>query len=154
MAPKLLILQVFVTANVNISSVVILSGYHTQNFEHDYLYSLKRGHFPNTLTAFFAYDDGFNAQVKRGIELTLSKSKDGPLNVKSIDVYTKNPNKNVTDLERFQCGGFDLGGSKLTKETKQCKTGQCDVIGTSHRYLIIEMQKLTNTFIRDFKLTL
>ena len=53
----------------------------------------------------------------------MSKSKDGPLNVKSIDVYTKNPNKNVTDLERFQCGGFDLGGSKLTKETKQCNTG-------------------------------
>lgn len=62
--------------------------------------------------------------MKRGIELTLSKSKDGALNVKSIDVYTKSPNKNVTDLERFQCGGFDLGGSKLTKETKQCKTGQ------------------------------
>jgi hypothetical protein len=53
----------------------------------------------------------------------LSKSKDGALNVKSIDVYTKNPNKNITDLERFQCGGFDLGGAKLTKETKQCKTG-------------------------------
>ena len=69
----------------------------------------------------------------------MSKSKDGPLNVKSIDVYTKNPNKNVTDLERFQCGGFDLGGSKLTKETKQCATGSCDVIGTSHRSLIIEM---------------
>ena len=43
--------------------------------------------------------------------------------MKSIDVYTKNPNKNITDLERFQCGGFDIGGAKLTKETKQCKTG-------------------------------
>ena len=63
-------------------------------------------------------------KVKRGVELTLSKSKDGALNVKSIDVYTKNPNKNITDLERFQCGGFDIGGAKLTKETKQCKTGQ------------------------------
>ena len=59
----------------------------------------------------------------------MSKSKDGALNVKSIDVYTKNPNKNITDLERFQCGGFDIGGAKLTKETKQCKTGK--VLGTS-----------------------
>ncbi len=66
----------------------------------------------------------YSLKVKRGVELTLSKSKDGALNVKSIDVYTKNPNKTITDLERFQCGGFDIGGAKLTKETKQCKTGQ------------------------------
>jgi hypothetical protein len=72
--------------------------------------------------------------VKRGIELTLSKSKDGPLNVKSIDVYTKSPSKNITDLERFQCGGFDLGGSKLTKETKQCKTGDFGILNFHYFY--------------------
>ena len=62
-------------------------------------------------------------QVKRGLDVTLSKSKEGQLQVKTIEFYAKNPDKKVVDLERFQCGSFDIGGSKLPKETKQCTTG-------------------------------
>ena len=65
----------------------------------------------------------FVLQVKRGLDVTLSQSKEGPLQVKSIEFYAKSPDKKVTDLERFQCGAFDIGGSKLPKETKQCATG-------------------------------
>ena len=62
-------------------------------------------------------------QIKRGLDVTLSKSKEGQLQVKSIEFYAKNPDKKIVDLERFQCGSFDIGGSKLPKETKQCITG-------------------------------
>jgi hypothetical protein len=62
-------------------------------------------------------------QIKRGLDVTLSKSKEGQLQVKSIEFYAKNPDKKIVDLERLQCGSFDIGGSKLPKETKQCTTG-------------------------------
>ncbi len=58
--------------------------------------------------------------------MTLSKSKEGQLVVKSIEFYAKSPDKKIVDLERFQCGAFDIGGSKLPKETKQCTTGKQD----------------------------
>ncbi len=61
--------------------------------------------------------------MKRGLDVTLSKSKEGPLAVKSMRVDARSPNKKVSDLERFQCGAFEIGGAKLPKETKQCKTG-------------------------------
>ena len=55
--------------------------------------------------------------------MTLSKSNEGQLLVKSIEFYAKSPDKKVADLERLQCGAFDIGGAKLPKETKQCSTG-------------------------------
>ena len=82
-------------------------------------YCRSNGYFPDmNFTKFH-----FVLKVKRGLDVTLSKSKEGPLQVKSIEFYAKSPDKKVTDLERFQCGAFDIGGSKLPKETKQCATG-------------------------------
>ena len=65
----------------------------------------------------------FKSKVKRGLDVTLSKSNEGQLLVKSIEFYAKSPDKKVADLERLQCGAFDIGGAKLPKETKQCSTG-------------------------------
>jgi len=63
-------------------------------------------------------------KVKKEILVTLSKSgeKDRLL-VDLIDVYTISPDKKITELERFQCKKYDIGGSKLTKQTKKCQTG-------------------------------
>ena len=55
--------------------------------------------------------------------VTVSKSGSGPLSVNSIDVYGISPDKKVTELERFQCPKFDIGGKKLTKQTNNCPTG-------------------------------
>jgi hypothetical protein len=40
-------------------------------------------------------------QVKRGLDVTLSKSKEGQLQVKSIEFYAKSPDKKVTDLVKL-----------------------------------------------------
>ena len=55
--------------------------------------------------------------------VTVSKSGSDRLLVDLIDIYTQSPDKKITELERFQCKKFDIGGSKLTKETKKCQTG-------------------------------
>jgi len=62
--------------------------------------------------------------VKKELLVTLSKSgeKDRLL-VDLIDIYTISPDKKITELERFQCKKFDVGGAKLPKETKKCQTG-------------------------------
>ena len=63
-------------------------------------------------------------KVKKELLVTLSKSgeKDRLL-VDLIDIYTISPDKKITELERFQCKKFDVGGAKLPKETKKCQTG-------------------------------
>ena len=102
----------------------------------------------------------FVLKVKRGLDVTLSKSKEGPLQVKSIEFYAKSPDKKVTDLERFQCGAFDIGGSKLPKETKQCATGfsqimqsdwlmQVTWLGLSNQNVLFQ-QKYDNFFWLSF----
>jgi len=62
-------------------------------------------------------------KIKKSMLVTLSKSGSSQLLVDSIDVYGISPDKSVTELERFQCKNFDIGGRKLTKETKNCQTG-------------------------------
>ena len=55
--------------------------------------------------------------------VTVSKSGKSQLIVNSIDVYGISPDKKITELERFQCPKFDIGGSKLPKQTNNCPTG-------------------------------
>jgi hypothetical protein len=56
--------------------------------------------------------------------VTISKSGTGLLQVDSLDVYTTSPDVKNNELERFQCGRFEIGGgTKLTKEIKNCQTG-------------------------------
>lgn len=62
-------------------------------------------------------------KVKRGLRATLSKNKNGKLNVTSIVIDTKSPDKKNKETERFQCGGFQLGGSNPISKAVTCKTG-------------------------------
>ena len=55
--------------------------------------------------------------------VTVSKSGSGQLLVDKIDVYGISPDAKITELERFQCPKFDIGGKKLPKQTQNCKTG-------------------------------
>merc|ERR1711963_53787 len=65
-------------------------------------------------------------KIKKEMLVTVSKSgtKDRLL-VDLIDVYLVSPDKKKDKdiLERFQCKNYDIGGSKLPKQTVKCQTG-------------------------------
>jgi len=64
---------------------------------------------------------GFSFKVKRGLSVTLLKSGDSGLQVKSIDVRTKSKDpKKIPDEINFQCPTFLFGAKRDRSQTKMC----------------------------------
>ena len=61
-------------------------------------------------------------KIKNQVYLTLSKTGKSRLFVEHITIVAKSPDKKITELEQFKCSKFDIGASKLPKETKPCYT--------------------------------
>merc|ERR1711935_820660 len=66
--------------------------------------------------------------IKKDMKVTMKTSGTDSLLVKQIDVYLISADTKVKDdkkptLELFQCKNYNIGGDKLTQETKACQTG-------------------------------
>merc|ERR1711935_999402 len=66
--------------------------------------------------------------IKKDMKVTVKTSGTDSLLVKQIDVYLISADTKVKDdkkptLELFQCKNYNIGGDKLTQETKACQTG-------------------------------
>ena len=73
-------------------------------------------------------------ELKRGLTVTLNKPGDDSLSVKSITIDTKSPDKKNKETERFQCGPFELKGTK-TIESLACKTRKSKDFATNSSYI-------------------
>jgi len=66
----------------------------------------------------------FSFKVKRGLSVTLSKSGDGGLQVKSIDVRTRSKDpKKIPDQINFNCGTFLFGRGRAREQNNLCMPG-------------------------------
>jgi len=62
----------------------------------------------------------FAFKVRRGLSVTLLKSGDSGLQVKSIDVRTKSKDKKIPDQINFACGTFLFGRGRAREQNQMC----------------------------------
>jgi len=65
----------------------------------------------------------FAFKVRRGLSVTLLKSGDSGLQVKSVDIRTKSKDKKIPDQINFNCGTFLFGRGRAREQNKMCNTG-------------------------------